>query len=484
MYAINEEKVKFFMKRSHTSRYLMASMSTLVVLLSVLFSTVAAQSTAYAASLPPSFQKSITPNHFLLNASVKANSSALLPCLTSTTLPLCYSPQQIRRAYGIQSLLNADITGEGRTIVIIDDYQSPTLRTDLALFDKIFGLPNPKLNIIAPNGLKPFNPANGAAVGFAEEISLDVEWSHAIAPGATIDLVLGNPLSDTINGQIQGITDALRYATAHDLGGVYSLSVGAGETCYSAAQLQSLHSSFERARNNHATVYASAGDSGSAVDVCDKTGTPVALTEGANYPSSDPLVSGVGGTTLLADKSGKYIGETTWNESAIGAGATGGGFSAIFPRPSYQNGIPGIGTARGVPDVAYNADPLTGVPIVISIGNTTIIAPIGGTSAGAPQWAAITALAEQAAGERLGFLNETFYRILKSASYSKGFHDITTGNNAFTFKDGNGKNVTVPGFNAGAGWDATTGVGTPKVAGLVKLLIEYKDKNNDDGKDL
>ncbi len=474
---MNEEKVKSFMKRIRTSRYLMASISTLTVLLSILLGTVAIQSPAYAASraATKSIQNTITPIRPMFNEAVKVTSPALLPCLSRTTLPLCYSPQQIRRAYGIQPLLDAGITGKGYTIVIIDDYQSPSIRSDLALFDKIFGLPNPKLNIIAPQGLKPFDPTNGAAVSFSEEISLDVEWSHAVAPDATIDLVLGNPPNDTFRGQIQGFTDALNYATANNLGGVYSLSVGAGETCYSAGQLQSLHQSFKRAQDNHSTVYVSSGDNGSAVAVCDKTGTPVAVAKGVNYPSSDPLVSGVGGTTLLASKSGKYIGETTWNESAVGGGATGGGFSRIFPRPSYQNGVSGIGAYRGVPDVAYNADPLTGVPIVISLGNATLIAPIGGTSAGAPQWAGITALAEQAVGKRVGFLNGTFYRILMSKSYSQAFHDITTGNNAFTFKDGSGKTVTIPGYNAGNGWDPTTGVGTPKAAGLIKLLVENKD---------
>lgn len=121
---------------------------------------------------------------------------------------------------------------------------------------------------------------------------------------------------------------------------------------------------------------------------------------------------------------------------------------------------------------------------MISIGSATLIVPIGGTSAGAPPWAGITTLAEQAVGTRLGFLNGTFYRILKSKEYSKAFHDITTGNNAFSFQDSNGKTITIPGYNAGPGWDPTTGVGTPKASGLVKLLAEYRDKVYDDGKDL
>jgi hypothetical protein len=211
------------------------------------------------------------------------------------------------------------------------------------------------------------------------------------------------------------------------LGDVFSLTVGAGETCFSRAELQVGHQAFATARANHATVYAVSGDSGSAVEECDSTGTPIALIKGVFYPASDPLVTSAGGTSLLATQSGKYMSETTWNESANDNDATGGGFSSLFARP------------------------------------------IAGTSAGAPQWAAITALADQAAGERLGFLNPTYYHILKSASYAKGFHDITTGNNAFTFQS-NGQTVTIPGYDAGPGWDPTTGVGTPKVTGLVPLL--------------
>lgn len=456
------------MKRFHCWRFLMASVSVCMLLISMLFGSALFQSTAYAAS--KSIPAMLTHNVPLYKAAVKTGAS-LLPCLLSTAPPLCYSPQQVRRAYDIQPLLSRGITGNGRTIVIVDDYQSPTIVSDLALFDKIFSLPAAKLNIIAPFGLKPFNPNDPAAVGFAIEISLDVEWSHAIAPNATIDLVLGNPSNSNIRGQIDALINATTFAISNNLGDVYSLSVGAGETCYSSAELQTWHQDFARASANHAPVYVSSGDSGSAVDECDSTGTPVAIVQGVNYPASDPLVSGVGGTTLLATKSGHYIGETTWNESTIGAGATGGGFSRLFSRPGYQNGVPGIGATRGVPDVAYDADPLTGFPVVTSslIPGVTIILPVGGTSAGAPQWAAISALADQTEGERLGFLNPTFYRIFESVSYSTAFHDITTGNNAFTFQL-NGKTVTVPGFAADTGWDPTTGVGTPQVAHLVSLL--------------
>ena len=467
---------RFQLTRTLT-RTLTISVGGLALVFAMLLSAMLPQGTALAASNSLAISAKLTHNMPLYKEAKKLSSSGVLPCLSSTTLPLCYSPQQIRKAYNIDTLINKGYTGKGQTIVIIDDYQSPTITSDLALFDKIFSLPNPKFNIIAPQGFKPFDPTDPAASGFAAEISLDVEWSHAVAPGATIDLVLGNPANSTIQGQIQALADAMKSAADANLGGVYSLSVGAGETCYSAAQLNEFHAAFAEAKYHHSTVYVSSGDNGSAVDVCDSNGNPVNVAEGVNYPASDPLVSGVGGTTLSASTTnGKYQSETTWNESTVGAGATGGGFSVLFSRPAYQNGVPGIEAMRGVPDVAYNADPLTGVPIVTSslLPGATVIIPIGGTSAGAPQWAGVTAAMSQYAGKRLGFLNNAFYKIGMSKQYAQGFNDITTGNNAFTVS-ANGQTVTIPGFNAGTGWDATTGWGSPKAFQLAKLLAEYAE---------
>ena len=467
------------MQRFRFARALSISVGGFALVFAMLLSVIMPQGTAFAASNASkslAISTKLTHNMPLYKQARKLSSSSVLPCLSSTTIPLCYSPQQIRKAYNIDTLINQGYTGKGQTIVIIDDYQSPTIKTDLALFDKIFSLPNPTLNIIAPQGLKPFDPTDPAATGFAAEISLDVEWSHVVAPGATIDLVLGNPADSTIQGQIQALADAMKSAADANLGGVYSLSIGAGETCYSASQLNEFHTAFAEARAHHSTVYVSSGDNGSAVDLCDSNGNPVNITEGVNYPASDPLVSGVGGTSLFASSSGNYQSETTWNESSVGAGATGGGFSILFPRPSYQSGVVGANQGRGVPDVAYNADPLTGVPIVTSslLPGATVIIPIGGTSAGAPQWAGITADFEQFVGKRLGFLNNAFYAIGKSKWYGQAFHDITTGNNAFTFTS-NGQTFTVPGFSADTGWDATTGWGSPKAYQLAQILEEYAE---------
>src|SRR5205823_6520060 len=135
-----------------------------------------------------------------------------------------------------------------------------------------------------------------------------------------------------------------------------------------------------------------------------------------------------------------------------------------------QDGIPGIGAFRGIPDVAFVADPLTGVPVVVSVFGGTLIVPIGGTSVGSPAWAGIVALANQAVGDRVGFLNGSIYKLLASDNYSRGFNDITTGDNTTTIFDNKGNPVTVPGYPAGPGWDAVTGAGTPKVSSLVAML--------------
>ncbi len=448
------------------------SVIVLIVLLSMFHGLFLVTKTAQAADFAPPKFPAILHLYPLTQSAIRVESGRALPCLSSSAPPLCYSPQQIHQAYEIQPLLGMGIRGKGRRIVIVDAYQNPSLETDLALFDKIFGLNDPKLNIIAPFGLHPFDPRNGSVIGFALEIALDVQWAHAIAPDATINLVLGNPSSDNLRGQIDGLISATEYAIANNLGDVLSLSVGTGETCYSAEEVQRWHQAFKTAREKHISVLASSGDTGSSVIACDSAGTPVANGQGVNYPASDPLVSGVGGTTLLATQTGEYLGEMAWNRSAQEAGATGGGFSTLFPRPTYQDRIPGIDKTRGVPDIAYDGDPFTGFPVVTSsfLPGLTLILPVGGTSAGAPQWAGVIALCDQVAGRQLGFLNPTLYQISKESLYPKAFHDITLGNNAFTSRDARGRFVTTPGFDASVGWDPTTGVGTPRAARLSTIL--------------
>ena len=373
-----------------------------------------------------------------------------------TTPAGCYGPKQIRAAYDIQPLLNKGITGEGKTIVIIDAFQSPTIQNDLTTFDKLFGIPNPRLNIIAPDGLTPFDPSSADQVGWSGEITLDVEYSHAVAPGATIDLVLSKSDMDA------DILSATKYAIDKNLGDVISQSFGEAEQCMDPNLLKQQHLLFEEATLKHITLFASSGDNGAAQLTCDGQ----SYFQAVSTPASDPLVTGVGGTRLYANGlTGAYSSETVWNESGIGA--SGGGFSVVYKAPFYQRGIPNVAAhnnQRGVPDVAYNAAVNGGVLAVWSSSGLgqDLVFRFGGTSAGSPQWAGITALADQYVGHRLGFLNAAFYGISKVGFlYGKTFHDVTVGNNSF---------AGVTGYNAHAGWDPTTGLGSPKANNLVRLL--------------
>ena len=296
------------------------------------------------------------------------------------------------------------------------------------MFDSTFDLPAANLNIICITGTCPtFDPTNADQVNWAGEIALDTQWSHADAPGATIDLVISRSDADA------DILAAQQYVVNHNLGDVLSQSFGEGETCMEPSVFAAQHQVFVKAAAEHMTVFASAGDSGSAQPDCNNDG---GYFLSASTPASDPLVTGVGGTHLNANfTTGRYQSESVWNDSgtSFDIGAGGGGFSTKYLRPSYQ-AFANHKAARGVPDVAFNADIFGGVLAACSEcgagpGAFFIFA---GTSSGSPQWAAITAVADQAAGHRLGFLNPTLYVIgVAVTNYNFAFHDITTGNNAW-----------------------------------------------------
>ncbi len=379
--------------------------------------------------------------------------SPLFSCQTARAQVPCYDPQQIRTAYDVPK----GLTGAGETIVIIDAFGSPTIANDLGLFDAIFGLPDPTLNVINPFGAV-FDPTNPDDVGWSGEVSLDVEWAHAIAPGATIDLVLAKTDADA------DILAAQRYVIENNLGAVLSQSFGEAESC--DALLAVTHDAFEAAHAEKMTVFASSGDAGAAQPTCD--GTSYILS--ASTPASDPLVTGVGATHLKANfTTGKYQNESAWNNSgepaSLDFGASGGGFSSVFREPSYQDKVQRSG-ARSVPDVAYNGDIFGGVLVAWSTSgqgaNSFFV--VGGTSAGPPQWSGITALADQAAGHRLGLLNPSLYAIANNPRlYNHAFHDIKKGNNSWDVSG-------IAGYSTKKGWDPVTGLGTPDVAYLISLL--------------
>ncbi len=163
---------------------------------------------------------------------------------------------------------------------------------------------------------------------------------------------------------------------------------------------------------------------------------------------------------------GTYQGEIVWNEVSLGIGATGGGFSVLYDEPSYQQGTIHGGKHRGEPDVSYSAAVLHGVLTYLNIpGIPAGMYLFGGTSAGSPQWAAIQAIADQKAGYGLGFINKAAYHIGQAQKhYTASFFDVTSGNNSVL--------PDVLGFNAGPGWDAATGLGSPRADGLVDYLIQ------------
>ena len=399
----------------------------------------------------------------------------------------CYDPYQMRTAYQVDSLISEGFDGSGHTIVIVDAFQNPNLVSQEATYEAFYGLPAINLTQIAPDGLTPFVPGDANMTGWAEEISLDVEWAHAIAPGANIVLVLAKTNADA------DILSALRYAVDNNLGDVISMSFGENESCVDPDILSGYHDVFAAATQANITLFASSADQGAALQTCDGNSWVQAVSQ----PASDPLVTGVGGTELHAADfcltalgcdpathplPGTYLSEIVWNEGPPfgdfqpffgSTDATGGGFSVVFGEPPYQNGTDGLHGEhqRAVPDVAYNAAVLHGVLTYLDIpGVTPGFYTFGGTSAGSPQWAALTAIMNEKAGKRLGFLNKAIYDIGKHRNQTS-FHDITSGTNSAGEFDSSNNLVIVTGFAAGTGWDATTGFGSPISTSVVDALI-------------
>jgi subtilase family serine protease len=430
-----------------------ATLSWLVALAAgLLVAAVAPAAAAATGSKTPAI--AVAP-HYRLAGAAEPGTPPTFSC--QLTHPAgCYGPAQIRAAYGVDKV-NAN--GAGRTIVIVDAFQSPTIQHDLDVFDQLFELPGTTVNIIAPDGLTPFDQTSANQTGWAGEITLDVEWAHAIAPAATIKLVLAKSNDDA------DILSATQFAVDHNLGDVISQSFGEAEQCVAPAIARAQHAMFAKATLKGITLLASSGDQGAAQPSCDgKT-----FIKAASSPATDPFVTAVGGTLLDADGlTGAYHSETTWNEPQIEV-ATGGGFSVDFPTPIFQRNL--HLPSRGVPDVAYNAGVFTGVLAVWSTSGLgqNLVFRFGGTSAGSPQWAGLVALAAQLRHARVGYLNPQVYLLSQSKPiYAALFHDITTGDNTFhgaAFGD-----PEIQGFPATTGWDPATGLGTPKANTLVPVL--------------
>ena len=410
-----------------------------------------------------------------------ARASGSLDCDSLTT---CYTPKQIQVAYGIRPLLERGIDGRGETVVLPELAEGlfPThaytdLRQDMGTFDKVFGLLAPRLRVI--NSIA----GSGSPWKADGEEVLDAEMVHAAAPGAAITIVLIKPSSfhDAARGVAAAVA-ALRTAVTNRAAVVSISAAGqtGGEHCDTPTQVKLLNSALQDAVDHHITVVAASGDIGAIGEPCDLAkgliGGSFSLVKEANLPAADPLVLATGGTSLDASHAtGTYTGETAWGLPFGSPGtqfqASGGGFSRRFARPGYQNGVRGIAATRGVPDVSADASSHTGMALILSNGaGGYTITNSGGTSASAPLWAGIIALADQYADRHLGFVNSAIYRIDRSASYHEAFHDITTGNNTPAFPD-----HAIKGYTATPGWDPVTGWGSPNAQTLIPLLARYSN---------
>ena len=396
----------------------------------------------------------------------------------------CYTPQQLQVAYGVKPLLDRGIDGRGETVVLPELAESQLkpplvtdLRQDMAAFDGLFHLRAARMRVVST-----LAGSGSPWLAFGEEV-LDAEVVHALAPDANLVILLlpSTSLDNTPNAVAAALAE-LRLGPA--LGGVMSISAAGqigGEHCVSRAQAGHLNTALQAAVSRGLTVVAASGDIGAAAYQCDLysalTGTPpVNPARGVLLLASDPFVLSAGGTALTASHAGAWISETAWGLASGNPGnaggsfqASGGGFSELFARPSYQGGVPGIGAARGVPDVSADASDRTGVAVVFRNGTQDMVQSHGGTSASAPIWAALIALADQYAGRHLGLVNPAIYQIARSPRYHQAFHDITTGNNTVRFPP-----TTVTGYQAAPGWDPVTGWGSPDAQVLIPLLARTR----------
>ena len=435
----------------------------------------------------------------------------------------CFTPQAIQSAYDLGPLYTNGWNGTGMTIAIVDSFGSDTIAHDLHVFDQAFGLQAmcgeesvtcaagmPTFNRFALQGSpatkpRPGNGNSGSSAPSQEdkslwalEVSLDVETSHAIAPMANI-LLVTTPTAETLG--VQGFPDMMnaeQYVIDHHMANVISQSFAAAEESFGnsgdANSLQNLRHAYISAAQNGVTVLGSSGDSGTAnvkKEPTSQGGSTIPYPT-VQWPASDPLVTGVGGTylctkptastndprTLYAGPPAKCANNPTQDE--VGWTDSGGGFSNVFSRPDYQDTLPAgstsIGSMRGVPDVAFQASAGSGALVFISLPNdgsgglmcgsspcSTGWYDIGGTSLSCPQWAGIVAIADQKHGSGLGLINPKLYTIGADATrYASDFYDITVGKNQ--------TDSSIPGYPATTGWDPITGLGTPNAANLVPDL--------------
>jgi subtilase family serine protease len=325
-------------------------------------------------------------------------------------------------------LWDAGDIGSGATVALYE--LEPFSQSDVTAYDSCYGV-SPSVTVTRVAG----GAGTGAGTG---EAALDVEDVAGLAPGASIDVYEGPN-----NGEGPLAVDET--IVSADTARIVSTSWGACEAANGAGFAEEENTLFEEAATQGQTVFAAAGDSGS--DDCGTSGPSPAVDD----PASQPDVTGVGGTSL-AGTYAQPADETVWNDAR---GAGGGGMSSLWASPSYQSGLGA--SMREVPDVSADADPATGY----AIDYKSRWLDFGGTSAAAPTWAALTALAERSSAcasdtSGLGLINDALYTLPES-----DFDDVTSGNNGYG---------GVPGYPAGPGYDMASGLGAPNGSALVPAL--------------
>lgn len=398
----------------------------------------------------------------LLSASfLTSRNLTVTPATTSNPIP-GFTPAQIRHAYGFDQLTignnSVPADGAGQTIAIVDAYDDPTIKADLATFDNQFGIAPPtSFNIVDQQGGQVLPVANSDWDG---EISLDVEWSHAIAPAANILLI------ETNTQDMQDLMAGVLYARTVPGVSVVSMSWGGAESFPYLSGAETVSQVDENVNfttpvgHQGITFIAAAGDSGAAA--------------GLNYPAASPNVLSVGGTSLYLNNDGSYQIEAGW-------AGTNSGESFVQSEPGYQAVAQNTG-ARTVPDVSYDGDPITGFAVYDSIEVFGSVGwqDVGGTSAGSPQWAGLIAIADQSrallgmgsldgASQTLPLLYDSYAppSSPQYAQYTDVFNDVTAGGEGrIHWKWGFGINVQ----SAAPGYDESTGLGTPHAQGVVNIL--------------
>jgi subtilase family serine protease len=439
----------------------------------------------------------------------------------------CYTPTDIRTAYNVNGIADptagdgtGQTLGQGQTIVLVDSYGSPTAASDLQFFHDTFykNLPNPSFEQIFPNGKTDFaNPgSNGvsgpsAAAGWSGEATLDIEWSYAIAPLAHIVLIAAPP-AETLG--VQGFPNLFKAISneidATPAGTVFSMSFGVPEQTFNGAaaqQTSKFDAVLQKGVAKGDTFFSSSGDNGTTGASKQKKETGTYPFATAGWPASSPYVTSAGGTQLqygwtwaptsdtpfLADGSlnPDYFASVTggntnavWNETWLPA-ATGGGPSAVYPRPSWQDGVlASAGDHRLLPDISWNAAVNGGVLVYITAYPTYQRSGwhvYGGTSAASPQLAALVALAEQertaAHKAPLGninpliYANPSWFNDVVAQSFGTALSGQLDDNTLWQFNaDGSVSPGPVPGWPTSPGYDMTTGLGTPNAAAFVSGL--------------